>query len=246
MAKKKFEKFLKNTIEKLQHEKSFSKRWDDYRTVEIFENQAFYILDWRNGKLVFAKGIKNLLGFNDDQITFLDVAQNLIHPEDKEKLGHVTKEVSTYCFQNNVMLGGVFRLSYRMQKADGSYIKVMRHTGIYELDEKGQMLSNFTFLDNVTNFENSSKIKFDVFLKGHDMSELKAKIKVALQTKVTAKELEVLNHIATGLNTKEIAQKMNIGVETIKSHRKNLLIKFFASNSIEMLKKANDEGIIDF
>jgi DNA-binding CsgD family transcriptional regulator len=54
---------------------------------------------------------------------------------------------------------------------------------------------------------------------------------------VTLKEREVLALVSMGLTTKEIAGKLNLSHHTIESHRKNLLRKYGAKNSAELIHK---------
>ena len=54
----------------------------------------------------------------------------------------------------------------------------------------------------------------------------------------TFKEKEVLSLISMGLTTKEIAGKLNISHHTVETHRKNLLRKCEAKNSVELVQKA--------
>ncbi len=61
---------------------------------------------------------------------------------------------------------------------------------------------------------------------------------------LTRKEKEVLNFIAVGLTNKEIATKMNVGEETIKSHRKNIMNKFDIHNTAELVRFAIDHQLI--
>lgn len=61
---------------------------------------------------------------------------------------------------------------------------------------------------------------------------------------LTKKEKEVLNLIATGLTNKDIAIKLKIGEETIKSHRKNIMNKFDIHNTAELVRFAIDHQLI--
>jgi len=65
---------------------------------------------------------------------------------------------------------------------------------------------------------------------------LKTKPKTAIV--VTRREKEVLEHIAAGMTNNEIAQKMFISITTVETHRKNLLEKFSARNTAELVKLA--------
>ena len=61
---------------------------------------------------------------------------------------------------------------------------------------------------------------------------------------LTKKEKEVLNLIAAGLTNKEIALKLKIGEETIKSHRKNIMHKFDIHNTAELVRFAIEHQLV--
>jgi DNA-binding NarL/FixJ family response regulator len=58
------------------------------------------------------------------------------------------------------------------------------------------------------------------------------------------REKEVLQYIADGCTTKEIADKIFRNEETVRSFRRVLLIKFDAGNTARMIKKACDQNLI--
>jgi DNA-binding CsgD family transcriptional regulator len=62
---------------------------------------------------------------------------------------------------------------------------------------------------------------------------------------VTPKEKLVLDLIAQGLSTKEMADKLNISFHTVESHRKMLRLKFEARNSVELIMKASQRMLAD-
>lgn len=55
---------------------------------------------------------------------------------------------------------------------------------------------------------------------------------------LTRREKEVLELIAEGMTNNEIGQKLFISTTTVDTHRKNLLIKFAAKNTAELVKLA--------
>ena len=58
------------------------------------------------------------------------------------------------------------------------------------------------------------------------------------------REREILQYIADGYTTKEIADKIFRDDETIKTYRKNLLVKMNAKNAFEMVKKACEQNLV--
>jgi DNA-binding NarL/FixJ family response regulator len=60
---------------------------------------------------------------------------------------------------------------------------------------------------------------------------------------LSRREEELLRLIALGKSGAEIADKMCLGYETIKSYRKRLMLKFNASNAAELVRMALEQGL---
>ncbi len=61
---------------------------------------------------------------------------------------------------------------------------------------------------------------------------------------ISDREAEVLQLISEELNTNEIATRLFISSNTVMTHRKNLLLKFDAKNSVGLIKKAIEFNLI--
>ena len=61
---------------------------------------------------------------------------------------------------------------------------------------------------------------------------------------MTDREFEVLKLLAEGLSNKEIARKLNVSPNTIKTHVTRLLEKLDARRRTEAIQKARDLGIL--
>jgi DNA-binding NarL/FixJ family response regulator len=55
-------------------------------------------------------------------------------------------------------------------------------------------------------------------------------------SKLTERELQIMDLIGQGLTNKEIAQKLYISLETVKTHRKHLLLKTDSRNTAMLIK----------
>lgn len=60
----------------------------------------------------------------------------------------------------------------------------------------------------------------------------------AIAGNVTSREKEVLALVGGGYSTKEIAERLSISHHTVETHRKNLLKKYNAKNSAELIQKS--------
>lgn len=61
---------------------------------------------------------------------------------------------------------------------------------------------------------------------------------------LSAREIEILRLVSTGLSNKEIAEKLVIAEGTVKNHLTNILAKLSAKDRMQAVIKARDLGII--
>ncbi len=61
---------------------------------------------------------------------------------------------------------------------------------------------------------------------------------------LTGREREILCHIAAGLTSHEIADKIKRGVDTVRQTRKKLLRKLGARNMVELVRRADEMKLI--
>lgn len=62
---------------------------------------------------------------------------------------------------------------------------------------------------------------------------------------ITNRESDVLKLIYQEKNTEEIAKELFISVNTVQTHRKNLILKFDVRNSVGLIRKAMEFGILN-
>lgn len=61
---------------------------------------------------------------------------------------------------------------------------------------------------------------------------------------LTTREMDVLQAIADGMSTNEIADLLHLSDNTIESHRKRLMLKLSARNAVDLVMIAISKGII--
>ena len=66
----------------------------------------------------------------------------------------------------------------------------------------------------------------------------------ARTVRLSRREQELLRLIVAGLSNSEIAEKMCLGYLTIKSYRKNLILKLNAHNTAQLVRKAIEEKFV--
>lgn len=63
---------------------------------------------------------------------------------------------------------------------------------------------------------------------------------------LTKRETEILKNFAEGLSNKEIADKLFISIRTVESHKNNIMQKLELKSTVELVKYAIRNNIIDF
>ena len=61
---------------------------------------------------------------------------------------------------------------------------------------------------------------------------------------LTAREIEVIRLSAEGLSAAGIADRLHVSVYTIKNHKQNIYTKLDVRSNAEMLRIANELGIV--
>lgn len=74
--------------------------------------------------------------------------------------------------------------------------------------------------------------------------EVKKETNVKLLCLLSDREREVLEHVAEGTSTKEMADELNLSPKTVETYRKNLLNKLEARNTAHLIRIAIKEGLI--
>lgn len=62
--------------------------------------------------------------------------------------------------------------------------------------------------------------------------------------RITKRELEVIQLIAKEYTTQEIANALYVSTNTVATHKRNLFVKMDVKNSVGMIKKASDWGLL--
>ena len=63
-------------------------------------------------------------------------------------------------------------------------------------------------------------------------------------THLTPRQLEILQFLARGVSTAEIASDLSLSVETVRNHIRALLRAFDANSRLEVVAKARAQGLV--
>lgn len=131
---------------------SYTKRGNsDIRNFPVIKGkQCLYVMNWKKSKITYADGIKEMLGYEDSDFT-MDLALNYFHPDDLNFVNRIIKGIVTHSVTYKFSaLGQYFILTFRLRKADGTYIRVLRNSTSYEVDKEGKLISHFSMLTDLS------------------------------------------------------------------------------------------------
>lgn len=76
------------------------------------------------------------------------------------------------------------------------------------------------------------------------ISQFRPKEEVLEKLGITPRELEVLEQMAQGLSNQEIAEKLFVSLNTVKTHSSNLFSKLDAQRRTQAIQRAKELGLL--
>ena len=142
-------------------------------------------------------------------------------------------------------------LNYRIKARNGRYLTVLQRSTYFLHPDTGQPLAVVGFIIDITHYKEDTRVIHTIEKIDRNFSVLskdpvyKAIYYPEKESGVLSKrEMEILQLIYEGLNSKEIAKKLFVSINTINNHRKNMLQKSDCKNSSELLNYAIKNGLV--
>lgn len=128
------------------------------------------------------------------------------------------------------------------------FIRIIALTGFKEFYYMQQMINNGAsgyLLKNALPDEITEAIRSVYKGNTYFCNEVQEKLPISRERLfLTPRELDLLRLVVEGYTNKEIAAKLFLGVETVNSYRKNLLLKLGVKNTAAMVKLAILEKLV--
>lgn len=208
----------------------------------------FYVVKFPDGKYNFlGKQQEHVSGYSNAEFMAggVELFLQSIHPEQIESILHgVYPDITAYLAglpddesKKNLLI----QYNYLFRRKDGSYINLLEHVHVLELDDAGRPA---VVLGNVIMLQGADMLPLRLTIKRFEKKQVAetvfSKVYTALRSKqnVTAREIEVLRHLAAGKTSKETGRQMFISPHTVDTHRRNLLKKLNCRSVVELTQVA--------
>lgn len=210
---------------------------------------CYYIIDFFDmGLSHVSESIKTLIGLNPDIATFTDVLST-IHPDD---LDFVIKAEAflTRFFHEKIGREKLlsYKISYNLRSkiTDGSYVLFNHQALMLTLDESGgygKSLNINTRIDHISKVNNYKVSLIGLYGEPSFMG-IGLDDSMEHAEPYSKREMDVIKLLAEGLSSKEIGNKLFISEETVRTHRKNILVKTGYKNTAQLISGCIRQGLI--
>ena len=170
-------------------------------------------------------------------------ALEIIHPDDIPFALHVRDKIYSLLneFPPEEKMKYKMIHEMRVRNLRGEYVRIIEQEQVLELDKSGDIWLMLSVIDIDASHESeTTKSHLYNFETGE---QIFINLLDTLDEPLTIRELEVLQLMKQGLLSKEIAITLKVSINTVNSHRQNILQKLKANNSIEAVNFAQRLGL---
>ena len=221
-------------------------RKNDWIKLSEVTHSVVLVFDCYTNKFVFvSNNIPKLYGLEPCRL-FVDGHQpviEVIHPDDIDHGLLVRKKNYSILrsFSNEEKMNYKAIHEMRVRNIRGEYIRIIEQEQVLALDKSG----NIWLMLSVIDIDASHELEI---IKSHLYNfntgeQIFVDLSDTLDEPLTNRELEVLRLMKKGLLSKEIANTLKVSINTINSHRQNILYKLRVDNSIEAVNCACRLGL---
>jgi len=210
----------------------------------LLSNQALYTVDFQEKKICYQKGIEQLLGYQEHEFNFSSLS-TIIHPDDVKRYSEIMRYSLIYALENPIKPFDIeFILSYRMQKKDGSFIRVLRNSTVADVDQRGLMVTNFSTLTDISFMSKSTMVEWSFSTKNEDLKkDFMDYVESSYKNYFSPRQIEILTLLKQGHKSIEIAEKLSISKHTVDTQRRKMLQKCGCKNTPELIEFALQNAI---
>jgi DNA-binding CsgD family transcriptional regulator len=227
----------------------------DELIASIFSNGPFYfyVVDFSDNMKInyMSPSVREIHGLDPETTTFQDIL-NQIHPDDMPFVAKA--EDVAWRFADKVMpreFRDKYKKSYcfRFRTADGSYQLFNHQAVVLSLDENGGLSKSLNIHTNISHLtkENNHKLSLIGMFNAPSFLNIDVwsnELSEPVESLFTVREAEIIRLISDGLNSNQIADRLFITTDTVKTHRKNIMKKSGCRNVGQLITRCITHGLL--
>lgn len=214
------------------------------KTIGMQESLVIACFDYRNLSLAFFTGnVENLSGYPESMFRNkgMETSFTMIHPDDRPELFRFQKIVFDAFHELTISERHTFEFSYTTRWVHRTTQDILWMTSKvrpYVIDELGNFIMDLHIIIQLHTPPKAKNYDWSYSFSKDDGTKIfvSKNSPVDREVKLTSKEREIVDLILEGKESKEISQILNISINTVGTHRKNILRKLGARNVGEMVK----------
>lgn len=219
-------------------------------------NGFVVICNYTTGQYEYiSDGIKTYLGYDvvnysNDQLT--NFIFSIIHEADKAFMLQTFAPVVFNFIKENIKEIPATDLRYacsiRMKNIQGTYQWYLNDTVVIEASSDGAPLRTLITCTNIDAFKKDEQVYYNIQKKGASgLYEVLLEGFAENQSdrfNLTHRETEIIKFIGNGYTNQQIAQQLFVTINTVKTHRKNIMRKTKCRGIAELTNFAFSRGLI--
>ncbi|CCH56286.1 hypothetical protein BN8_05610 [Fibrisoma limi BUZ 3] len=161
-----------------------------------------------------------------------------IHPEDKLIFNYTDSQLKAHLEECNTV-DDKFNVkslcTYRVMHKAGYYRLYKEHTQPIEFDSEGNLLTKLVLLTDITNqLPAHTHYARTYGTKGKERLVQISQQRITKLQALSEREKEIVNYLIQGLNSAEIGEQLFVSKHTIDTHRRRILQKLQASDTLSL------------
>jgi DNA-binding CsgD family transcriptional regulator len=207
----------------------------------------YYIFNLNSGRFDFvSEDVLRVLGYEAAEVD-VPFFISKIHPEDQPWFLNFENKVMEFfnLLTQEQIPNYKVRYDYRVRKKNGDYIRILQQVITIDYNEQNPVLRTFGVHSDITYLKSTgAPVLSFIGLNGEPSYlnvETEKKFSI-LAGDLSKRELEILQQLAEGKSSELIGRQLFISKKTVDTHRKNLLRKTGAANTVELISTAVRKG----
>ena len=193
-------------------------------------------------------GVRDVLGIEPEEFTLNFITENT-HPDDLENFIQFENALIPFLanFAPSKLKELKVRYDYRIKATSGDYRRILHQVITIQHDETGAVIRTFGIYTDISHIKQNEEMSLSVIDLAQNKSYNHIKPDgsyVSDDEELSAREKQIIQQIAEGNSSREIAEQLHISPHTVNNHRKNIIEKTGVTSTAKIIKIAIQKGWI--